>query len=86
MVLSILSIFHVPKVKSTFSVMGNVVDASSGRMNMETYSAVQDIKYALKSRVPNEDNKSVRMFHRNDRLFSPVDPTLSNSMRNSYKT
>ena len=86
MVSAILSIFHGSKVESTFSVMDNVVDPSSGRMNMETYSAVQDIKYALKSRAPNEDNKSVRMFHRNDRLFSPVDPTLSNSMGNSYKT
>ena len=37
----VLSIIHGPRVESTFSVMGNVVDQNSRRMNMKTYGAIQ---------------------------------------------
>ena len=49
------------------------------------YSSIQDVKYALKARAPNEDEKSVNIFHRENRLFSPVNPILSKSMRNSSR-
>ena len=48
-VCAVLSIFHGPRVESTFSVMNNVIYQNSGRMNMEIYGAIQDIKYALKT-------------------------------------
>ena len=84
MVQSVLSIFHGPAVESTFSVMGDVIDSHSGRMNMETYSAVQDVKYGLKARLPSVSNKSVKVFARKERLHTPVDTKLSTNMRNAY--
>ena len=67
-------------MESTFSVMNNVIGQNSGRMVMGTYGAIQDIKYALKTRKPCEENRSVKVF----RLYSPVDPKISNGMRHSY--
>ena len=84
LVCAILSIFHGQKVESTFSVMNNVIDQNSGRMNKETYRAIQDIKYALKTRKSCEENRSVKVFSRSDRLYYPIDPKISNGMRHSY--
>ena len=50
-VTAILSNFCGPKVESSFSVMGEVVDKKSGSMNIETYSTIQTIKYELKVKV-----------------------------------
>ena len=80
----ILSIFHGPRVESTFSVINNVIGQNSGRVNIETYGAIQDIKYALKTRKPYKENRSVKVFSHSDRLYSPVDPKISNGMRHSY--
>ena len=68
-------------MESTFSVMNNVIGQNSGRMVMGTYGAIQDIKYALKTRKPCEENRSVKVF----RLYSPVDPKISNGMRHYLK-
>ena len=81
-----LSIFHGPRVESTFNVMGDVIDKKSGRMNMETYGAYQDIKYGLKSRQPSSNQRAVKLFSRKERLFTPIDPKLSNNMRNASRT
>ena len=43
---AMLSIFHGPRVESSFSTMGDIIDKKSGRMNIETYAAIQTIKYA----------------------------------------
>ena len=42
-----LSIFHGSRVESSFSTMGDIIDKKSARMNIETYAAIQTIKYAL---------------------------------------
>ena len=60
--------------------MNNVIGQNSGRMGMGTYGAIQDIDYALKTRKPCEENRSVKVF----RLYSPFDPKISNGMRHSY--
>ena len=64
--------------------MNNMIDQNSGRMNMGTYGAIQDIKYALKTRKPCEENQSVKVFSCSDRLYSPGDPKILNGMRHSY--
>ena len=47
MATSILSIFHGPRVESSFSVMGDVINNKSGNMNVETLDAIQTVKYSL---------------------------------------
>ena len=84
MVTVVLSIFHGPRVESSFIVMGDVIDKKSGRMNMETYSSIKDIKYGLQARQPSADNHSVKEFSRKNRLFTPVNPTLAKNMQRAY--
>ena len=52
---------------------------------MTTYSAIQSIKYSLQSRQPLAKNRSVSMFSRKDRLYSPIDSKLTRNMRKAYK-
>ncbi|GBL66512.1 hypothetical protein AVEN_259786-1 [Araneus ventricosus] len=49
MVRAILSCFHGPQVESSFSMMGDVLDKESGNMKIETFSAIQTVKYRLSS-------------------------------------
>ena len=44
---AVSSIFHGPRVESSFSAMGDIIDKKSERMNIETYASIQTIKYAL---------------------------------------
>ena len=41
MPISVLSIFHGPKLESIFSAMGEVIDKKANRMCHPTYSAIQ---------------------------------------------
>ena len=50
MALATLTCFHGPQVESSFSMMGDILDSRSGRMNIETYGAIQTVKYHLKAR------------------------------------
>ena len=73
MSLALLTIFHGPKVEISFSVMGDVMDKKSGRMNVSTYSAIQTFKYSLNAKTSHAFRpKSVQMFQRSDLLKSPV--------------
>ena len=67
--LAALTIFH-----GSFSVMGDIMDKKSGRMNVETYSAIQTVKYSLtaKASKSSKKQKTIQFFHREDRLKSPV--------------
>lgn len=85
MVTTVLSIFHGPRVESSFNIMGDVIDAKSGRINMHTYSAYQNVKYALQARHPAAaTSRSVNLFCRKQRLYTPVNPTLATNMRQAF--
>lgn len=45
-----LSCFHGPMVESSFNTMGDIINIRSTRMKVETFSAIQTVKYGLKSR------------------------------------
>ena len=51
MSLALLNIFHGPRVESSFSVMGDIMDKKSGRMNVSTYSAIETVKYSLNAKT-----------------------------------
>ena len=44
-----LSIFTGPMVECSFSMMNDIIDSRSGRMEIEKYSAIMTKKYSLKS-------------------------------------
>ena len=82
-----LSVFHGPRVESSFNAMGDVMDKKSSQMNMETHSSFQDVKYALKARKPKSSklSRSVEYFSREDKYFPPVDKSLARNIRNASK-
>ena len=84
MVTGIFSIFHSPRVEPSFNVMGDIIEKKSQRINLETYSAIQDIKYGLKTRYPLKQNWSVKEFHWKGRPNTAVNPALTMNMRNSF--
>ena len=51
--LAVLTIFQALRVESSFSVMGDIMDKKSGRMNVAAYSSIQTIKYGLRTEVSN---------------------------------
>ena len=54
-----LTVFHGPRVESSFSVMGHVMDKKSGRMNVSTYSAIQTVKYSLAAKASKISEKQI---------------------------
>ena len=83
MSLVLLTIFYGPRVESSFSVMDDIMDKKSGRMNVSTYSAIQMVKYSLDAKTSHAFKpKSVQVFQRSDWLKSLV---LSEGIRDSEK-
>ena len=68
--------------------MRDVMDKKSGRMNVSTYSAIETVKYrfAAKASKISKKQKSVQIFHRQDKLKSPVLKSVVTEIRNSKKT
>ena len=56
-------------VTGDFNVMGDVIDIKSGRTKVDTFSAIQTIKYALHSR----NCTAIEYCKREDVKYSPVD-------------
>ena len=74
-VFAVLSVFHGPRVESTFSLMKHTLDSKSTRLNVVTLSALQTIKYALKS----EGKTAVEYFSRSK--STPVSKALQSNMK-----
>ena len=85
--LAALTIFHGPPVEGSFSVMGDIMDKKSGRMNVETYSAIQTVKYSLtaKASKSSKKQKTIQFFHREDKLKSSVAKKLVKDIRSAKK-
>lgn len=79
MVKAILSCFHGPQVESSFSMMSEIVDKKSGKMEIQTFSAIQTVKYRLLS----EKKTSVDFFKKKDYLHQPVDRNLCYNLKSS---
>ena len=86
MSLALLIIFHGPGVESSFSVMGDVMDKKSGRMNVSIYSAIQMVKCSLNTKTSHAFRpKSVQVFQRSDQLKSLVMSEVVEGITNSKK-
>ena len=68
MALAALSCFHGPQVESSFSMMGDILDSRSGRIRVDTYGAIQTVKYSLKAK----DTTANAMFGSMDSNNIPV--------------
>ena len=71
-----MSIFHGPHVESSFNIMGDIMDDTSSRMNIETYSSIQTVKYSLRAK----EQTSVEYFACKDILHDRINPKLIRNM------
>ncbi|KAK6320350.1 hypothetical protein J4Q44_G00094570 [Coregonus suidteri] len=74
-----LSVFHGPRVESSFSWMNDIIDTGSTNMNISTFNAIQAVKYTLQSR----QKTAVEMFKRDDARFGEVDRRLCRNIRSA---
>ncbi|XP_056449462.1 uncharacterized protein LOC130385149 [Gadus chalcogrammus] len=82
MVKCALSIFHGPRVESSFSLMNDILDPRSGNMKISTFGAIQTVKYTLQSR----EKTAVELFKRKDVRYGEVDRTLCKNIRSAGST
>ena len=75
--LALLTCFHGPQVEASFSMMGDILDSRSARMNVKTYAAIQTVKYHL---LANEKS-AVGFFKRGDPLRSPIRANIVRSVQ-----
>ena len=74
-----LSCFHGPQVEGNFNTMGDVIDSKSYRMNVDIYSAIQTVKYGLRT----EQTTAIEKFTKTEYLHEKVDTTLCRNLRSS---
>ena len=74
-----LSIFHGPAVESSFSIMNNVLTSNTSRMDICTFSSIQTVKYALRSK----NVSAVDYLKRTDSTHSPINKRLCATMRSA---
>ncbi|GBM21082.1 hypothetical protein AVEN_200769-1 [Araneus ventricosus] len=71
MACAILACFHGHKVESSFSIMNSVVTSKRNRLSVESFDAIQTVKYELMS-----EKKSAVELYRKDYLKDKVDRNL----------
>ena len=74
------SIFTGPRVEQSFSGMNNIIDSTSNRMLVDTFSAIQTVRFDLLA----SKQKSVSKYHRKNYLLSPIKPRLCIKMKSSF--
>ncbi|XP_059891711.1 uncharacterized protein LOC132445645 [Gadus macrocephalus] len=82
MVKCCLSIFHGPRVESSFSWMNDVIDQRSSNMNVPTFNAIQTVKYTLQSR----GKTAMQLYRMEDVKFGEVDRTLCKNINSAAAT
>ena len=75
-----LSIFTGPRVEHSFSLMNDIINKKSNRMNIDTFSAIQTLKYDLKSK----ETTTLKLYRREDIHKTPVDKALVYHMHTAY--
>ena len=66
---------------SSFNEMNDIIDNKSGRINIDTYNAIQNVKFGIRASA----TSSIEFFRKKDYLHDRVNPLLVKNMRTSYK-
>ena len=81
MVFALLSCFSCPVVESSFSIMGNVMDETTTRLNIESLNAIQTIKYWLSAK----NQSAIETFQKEDYIHEAVGSKLAKNMNEVAK-
>ena len=85
-----LPIFVSPQVKVSFSDMNDIICAQTNKMEVKTFSALQNVRYYLKAKEsqPKKQSKalstSLKLFHREDVRTDPVDCKIARHMQKAH--
>ena len=60
--------------------MNNVINATTNRMDVRTFNAIQTVKYGMRA----AKKTSLEMYRRPDILHSPVDKSICHYMQTAY--
>ena len=82
MVFALLSCFHGPAVESSFSIMQEIVTKQRSSIQVQSFSAIQTVKYELQA----SGKTALQYFKRDDPLHTPVNIRLCKNMRAAYRT
>ena len=77
----LLSCFSCPVVESSFSIMDNVMDETTNRLNTKSLSTIQTIKYWL----PAKNQSAIKTFQKEDYMHEAVDSKLVKNMNEAAK-
>ena len=80
-VFALLSCFSCPVVESSFSIMGNVMDETTTRLNIESLNAIQTIKYWLSAK----NQSAIETFQKEDYMHEAVGSKLAENMNEVAK-
>ncbi|GBM75841.1 hypothetical protein AVEN_8444-1 [Araneus ventricosus] len=80
MACAMLACFHGPKIESSFSIMNSVVTSETNRLSVESFDAIQTLKYELMS-----EKKSAVQLYKKDYLKDKVDINLCQNMNSASR-
>ena len=64
--------------------MGDVINKKANWMCNCIYSAIQNVKYSMWAQFPSSSSsRSIQLFKRQDKHYTPVSSTLVNNMRDT---
>ena len=78
----VIHLYTGPMIEQSFSTMNNIINKKTNRLNVETFCAIQSIRYDLKSTQQDEFSR----YRRINFLRSPINRQLCRKMSLSYKT
>ena len=80
-ILPLIFIFYGPQVEGSFSAMGDIIDSKTCCTDIETYSAIQTVKYGLRARKAT----AVSFLRKEDILHDRIDTSLVRNMAGACK-
>ena len=86
MALALLTCFHGPLVEGSFNVMSDILTGRGSRMYVETYSAIQTVKYRLRKEKMshNRPEAAITAFKKKDPVFDHPGKVLVRNMKMAH--
>ena len=75
-----LSVFTGPQVEQSFSSMNLIINSKTNRLDIQTYCALQSVRYELKAK----HTTALDYYHREDVVRDPVDRSVARHMQTAY--
>ena len=75
-----LSIFTGPRIEQPFSGMNNIITGTNNRLHIDTFAAIQAVKFDLFA----SKQKSVNRYHRRNYLHFRINPKIYRQIFNSF--